>query len=325
MNMLTQKRLNGKLILAAVFLMLLVCGVYLAAIGADIVNPRSDFWRLVRNGMPGYTAVSSEGHSVLIQTSGEIWREFRNILLINVTPWLMGGFLAIIGAFHLITGGEKMQEPRSGMLLERYSFGERLLHWYTALLFIVMAVSGLSILLGRKILIPLIGHGAFSIFLNIMKIVHNWLGPLLLVGIFLMFVVWLRDNFFHKCDFIWMKQMGGMFDKSSHPHSEKVNAGEKSWFWLIALFGTLVGVTGIVLDFPLWGQSRETMQLALVIHATVAVLFVTVSFVHMYMGTVGSEGAIDGMLQGKVDAVWAKRHCDLWYKEMAEKDDRLKP
>jgi len=323
--MLTRKRLYGTPALAAVLLVLLACGFYLVASGSDLVNPRSEFWRLVRSGAPGYTAVSSDGHTVLIQTNGEIWREFRNVLLLNITPWLLGAFLALIGVFHLLTGGEKLQEPRSGVMIQRYNLGERVLHWYTALLFIVMAITGLSILFGRAILIPLLGHSANSTFLSISKIVHNWCGPLFLVGVFLVFVVWLRDNFYHKVDLIWFQKMGGMFDKRSHPHSEKVNAGEKTWFWTIVLFGTAVGVTGVLLDFPIWEQNRYTMQLSLAIHATVAVLFVTVSFVHIYMGTVGSEGALDGMLQGKVDAVWAKRHCDLWYKEMAEKDDRLRP
>ena len=320
MKMLTNRQLRGFLTITA---MVLACGLYLVATGADITNPRSELWRLVRDGVPGYTSVSSEGHSILIQTDGEIWREFRNVLLISITPWLMGIFIAVIGVFHLITGGEKLIEPRSGIMIKRYNLGERLLHWYTAVLFILLAITGLSILLGRVALIPLTGHAFVSSFLSIAKIVHNWCGPLFLVGVFLMLIIWFRDNFFHKCDFIWFKQMGGMFSKSSHPHSEKVNAGEKSWFWLIVLFGAAVGVTGVILDFPIWGQSRNIMQLSLVIHAVVAVLFVTFSFVHIYMGTVGSEGALDGMVHGEVDAVWAKRHCDLWYRKMAEKDDRL--
>ena len=81
------------------------------------------------------------------------------------------------------------------------------------------------------------------------------------------------------------------------------------------LFGIGVGITGILLDFPIWGQTRFTMQVSHVIHATVAVLFVTVSFGHIYMGTIGVEGVFEGMWTGYVDAVWAEQHHDLWYEE----------
>ncbi len=325
MSLTNKNRLNGYLVLSTVLLFLLSAVCYLWAIGADAVNPRADFWRLVRHGIPGYTAVSSEGHSVLIQNGGEVWREFRNFLLINITPWLLGVVLAVICVFHLITGGEQLPEPRSGVMIERYSLGERLVHWYTATLFIIMAITGLSLLLGRVALIPLAGHGAFAAYLSVSKIVHNWCGPFLLVGIFLMFVMWLRENYLHKLDFIWFKNLGGMVGHGPHPHSEKVNGGEKVWFWLIAFFGITVGFTGLLLDFPLWGQTRFTMQVSLVVHAVASILFVTASFGHIYMGTVGSKGAFEGMWKGKVDAVWAKQHADLWYEKIARQDERLSP
>ena len=56
------------------------------------------------------------------------------------------------------------------------------------------------------------------------------------------------------------------------------------------------------------------MQISHVIHAAVAMLFVTVSFGHIYMGTLGVEGAFEGMWTGSVDAVWAEQQHDLWYK-----------
>ncbi|HER62530.1 MAG TPA: formate dehydrogenase subunit gamma, partial [Desulfobacteraceae bacterium] len=133
---LSKNRLNRYLTWGAVLLFLLGCAVYLQANGADPSNPRADFWRVVRNGIPGYTAVSSQGHSVLIQDAGENWREIRNILIIGFSPWILGLALAAMGLFHLIVGGDKLEEPRSGVMITRYSLGDRLLHWYTALLFI---------------------------------------------------------------------------------------------------------------------------------------------------------------------------------------------
>ena len=307
------------------FAVLLGSAFYLLAIGADSVNPRAEFWREVRQGTPGYTAVSSAGHQVLIDNSGENWREVRNLLFIKLTPWVMGVVFAAIAIFHLINGGDKLEQPRTGIMLYRYSLGERLLHWFTATLFIILAITGLSILLGRAGLLPLLGHGPFAAYLAYAKLVHNWSGPFFLVGLLVMFVVWLRDNYINKLDIIWFKNMGGMIGKSPRPHAEKNNGGEKAWFWLIAFFGLGVGISGVVLDFPLWNQSRGVMQLSLVVHTVIAVFFVTASFGHIYMGTLGSEGAFEGMWRGSVDSSWAKQHSDLWFKKKAARDPRLDP
>jgi len=321
MNTFKKYRLPGYLLLGSGLLIILAWAFSTPA--EDLLNPLANFWRMVREGVAGYTAVSSEGHNTLIQTSGETWREFRNILLIDITPWLMGVVIAVIVIFHLITGGEQLPEPRSGIMLKRYNLGERILHWYTAILFILLALTGLSLLLGRAFLIPLTGHSVFSAYLGFSTIVHNWSGPLFLLGVVGIFIIWLGDNFIHKRDILWFKNLGGMVGSGEHPPAEKVNGGEKAWFWLITFFGTFVGITGVLLDFPIWGQNRLTMQISLAVHATVGVLFVTASFGHIYMGTAGSEGAFEGMWKGKVDAVWAKRHCYLWYQKKAREDERL--
>ncbi len=321
MKMLTNKdtRLSAYLALGALLIVLLGGAIYLLAIAADPVNPRADFWRLVRHGVPGYTAVSSEGHSVLIQNGGENWREIRNLLLIKVSPWILGVALAAMAVFHLIIGGDKLEEPRSGVMIPRYSIGERILHWYTATFFIILAVTGLSLLLGRSGLILVLGHGPAASYLSFSKLAHNFSSPLFLAGIFVEFLLWFRQNIFHKRDLQWLKNMGGMVGSGPHPHTGKINGGEKMWFWLMVIFGIAVGITGVLLDFPIWGQSRYVMQVSHVIHTTVAVFFITAAFGHMYMGSLGSEGAFDAMWKGEVDTSWAKQHADLWYDEVAEK------
>jgi len=319
MTTMSKNRLNGYLIWGALLFTLLCGALYLQATGAESTNPIADFWRVVRNGVPGYTAVSSQGHTVLIQNGGENWREIRNILIIGYAPWILGLSLVIMGVFHMIVGGDKLEESRSGVMIDRYTTGERLLHWYTALLFIIMAITGLSILLGRGGLIPLFGHAAVASYLSYAKLIHNWAGPLFLAGVILEFFTWGRNNIPDKRDLQWFKSMGGMIGSGPRPHTEKINGGEKSWFWLMVFFGSAVGVTGVILDFPIWGQDRFIMQVSHVIHATVAVLFVTASFGHMYMGTLGSEGAFEGMWRGKVDKVWAKQHADLWLEEQVKK------
>jgi formate dehydrogenase subunit gamma len=315
MKMLTKNQLHGYLALGTVLIILFGCAFYLLAVAADPANPRADFWRLVRHGVPGYTSVSSAGHSVLIQNGGENWREIRNLLLIRICPWVLAIALGAMGVFHLIIGGDSLKEPRSGVMIPRYRAVDRILHWYTAVLFLLLALTGLSLLFGRPALIPMLGHESVSSYLGFSKLLHNFCGPLFLVGVFLELVLWCRQNIVHKSDLQWLKNMGGMLG-GSHVHCGKINGGEKMWFWVVVIFGTAVGITGVLLDFPIWGQSRLVMQVAHVVHTAVAVLFVTASFGHMYMGTIGSEGAFDGMWKGEVDASWAKQHADLWYEEV---------
>jgi formate dehydrogenase subunit gamma len=310
-------------IVLVVFLLLMSGILYWQAVGADISNPRANFWRVVREGVPGFTKVTTAGHKILILNSGENWREIRNGLLVRLSQLIIIAALVAMGLFYKFVGPDKLEKPRSGVKIERYTFGERILHWYTAVLFIIMAISGLGLLLGRIVLIPILGHAVVSGFLQASKLLHNYCGPLLLIGIFLEFVIWMRYNFPKKMDLEWFKSMGGMLGSGPRPHTGKVNGGEKGWFWLIFIFGIAVGVTGVLLDFPVWGQTRFTMQLSHVIHVAAAVLFVTASFGHIYMGTLGVEGVFEGMWTGFIDAVWAQQHHDLWYEEkMHEKEAR---
>jgi formate dehydrogenase subunit gamma len=297
------------------FLFLLGGVAYWQAAGSDLSNPHANFWRTVRQGLPGFSTVTSAGHKVLIENSGENWREIRNNLILRGSQWVPGLALLAMVLFYLYVGQDKLEKPRSGIRIERYSRGERILHWYTAAMFMLMAVTGLSLLLGRLALIPLFGHGAVSGYLSLAKTLHNYGGPLLLIGLLLEILIWLRYNIPQKSDLTWFKTLGGMFGSGPRPHVGRVNGGEKGWFWLVFLFGLTSGITGLIMDFPLFGQTRLTMQIAHVVHATVGILFLTASFGHIYIGTIGAEGTFEGMWTGSVDAVWAEQHNDLWWAE----------
>jgi formate dehydrogenase subunit gamma len=298
-------------------LILLLAGIFWQAGGADTSNPRGNFWRVVRHGIPAYSSTPQQGHTVLIVNSGENWRAIRNGLLMPFSQWLLVLALAVLGVFYKYVGPDRLEEPRTGVMIERYTRRERILHWYTAFLFIAMAVTGLSLLLGRLLLIPVFGHSLQSSFLQMAKILHNYFGPLLVIGFILEFFFWVRINIPQKADLGWFRNMGGMLHKKGpRAHTGKVNVGQKGWFWLVMIFGATVGITGVVLDFPIWGQSRFTMQVSHIIHVLAAVLFVGASLAHMYMGSFGVEGVFEGIWNGSVDEVWARQHADLWYDEM---------
>ena len=307
-----------RLVVLAVLLSLFGGLLYYQAISADPSNPRANFWRAVRDGVPAYSSTPQQGHTVLIVNSAENWREFRNGILVRFSPWIIIAALLGMAAFYLKVGQEKLTRPRSGHLIVRFSLFERTVHWYTAALFIIMGVTGLGLLLGRYVLIPVFGHFAVAGLLQASKVLHNYCGPLLLTGFVAEFILWVRFNIPRRYDLDWFKNMGGMIGHGPMPHIGRINAGEKGWFWLIILFGSAVGITGVLLDFPVWGLGRKAMQIAHAIHAPVAVLFLTVSLGHIYMGTIGVEGAFEAMWKGTVDAVWAEQNHDLWYEEVVK-------
>ena len=87
-----------------------------------------------------------------------------------------------------------------------------------------------------------------------------------------------------------------------HVSSHRFNAGEKLWFWggMFAL-GIIVSVSGFVLNFPNFEQTRGQMQLAWIVHAVGTLLFVCMSVGHIYMGTIAMEGVREAMRTGYVD------------------------
>lgn len=281
-------------------------------------NPRANYWRAVREGDQGYTAASGPyTTSDLIQNTGQIWRETRNGPVANITPWILAGVLLAIALYFLIFGSKGLSHPASGKLMLRWTAGERLVHWYTAILFIILAITGLSMLFGRAVLVPVLGLAGFAAWAEVSIVLHNYLGPLFMVGVVIEVIIWFRYNTFKSYDWQWIKQAGGMFKKGVHPPAGRTNAGEKLWFWFIATIGLLgVCISGLVLDFPNFGQDRGTMQLANVIHNSLGVLWIAISFGHIYLGTIGLKGTFRGMSKGYVDEEWMREHHGIWYEEV---------
>jgi len=181
----------------------------------------------------------------------------------------------------------------------------------------VQLLSGLIILYGKPLLIPLLGKDGFGTLAQLSKTAHNYLGPLLFVGLVVMVIAWLKDNMPKAIDFKWFSEGGGLVGKG-HPSAEFLNGGEKVWFWLVVLAGGLVVVTGMVLDFPQFGQTRETMQQMHYLHAVGGLIIGAATLGHIYIATLGTEGAFWGMWNGNVDVNWAEQHHDLWYETVKD-------
>jgi len=296
-------------------------------------NPRSETWRDVREGDDGYSAVTgrpmpdrageaawvNREAGTLINGSGQNWRQLRNGVVATWGGWLLFAVLILAALFYVINGRVDLEDGRSGRKVRRWSAWERFVHWVTAGSFVILAVTGLSLLFGRVILIPLMGGRGFATWAEIARGLHEFFGPWVFTpGVALMVFMWIAHNLPEKGDLAWFTSGGGILGRK-HPSAGRMNAGEKLWFWFIATFGTACVVAGISLAFPVeWGQTRDTMQLMNLIHGATAIAWFALWVGHAYIGTIGSEGSLEAMTTGYVDVNWAKQHHDRWYAEIAE-------
>jgi formate dehydrogenase subunit gamma len=249
------------------------------------------------------------------QPAGRDWRHFHEVTL----QWLGGiailGMLALLAVFYLIRGAVRIAAGRSGRTVTRFSTLERFTHWLTASSFIILALSGLNVTFGKRLLLPLIGPDAFTSFSEAAKYAHNFLSFPFVAGLVLIIALWIRHNIPDKLDIEWLREGGGMVG-SKHPPAGHFNAGQKIVFWVVVAAGAAMAVTGYLLMFPFSVTDIGGMQLIQIVHSVVAVLFVAVMLAHIYIGTpIGMEGAFEAMGTGEVDLNWAKQHHPLWLEE----------
>ncbi len=272
-------------------------------------------WSNARGATFGYTSIPGPETGVLIQDGGQTWRALKNGTVSVWGGWALVLMFLVTGVFYAWKGTIQLHESPTGRLVERFSFFERASHWATATTFSILAVSGLILAFGKNLLIPIFGFTVFSWLATLAKTLHNFVGPLFIVSCIVTFIVFIRDNFPKAIDLKWLASFGGLFS-NKHVPSERFNAGEKVWFWGgLMLLGIVVGVSGLVLNFPNFGQTRATMQLASLVHLGGSLIFMVGAVGHIYMGTLGVAGAFNAMKTGKVDETWIKEHHEIWYND----------
>ena len=259
--------------------------------------------------------------SVLIQPAGRSWEYFHEVLLHWGGAIVLLGTILLLGIAYLIIGRVRIAAGRSGQKVLRFKAFERFSHWLTAVSFVVLGLTGLNITFGKIVLLPLIGSDAFSEVSQLAKYAHNFTSFAFVAGLILIGVIFIKDNFPEKVDLEWIKQGGG-FIKSKHAPAGRFNPGEKLVFWFSMGAGIAVSVSGYLLLFPFSVTDIAGMQLAQIVHAVVAVLFVALILGHIYIGTLGMEGAFEAMGTGEVDLNWAKEHHDRWLAQQLAKDSR---
>ncbi len=251
----------------------------------------------------------------LIKPGGRDWSRLRSETLYAVTVWSLLGMLALLAVFFLIRGRVRIEAGRSGRTVQRFNGLERFAHWLTAVPFVVLALTGINMVVGRHLILPLVGAETFGALSQYAKIAHNFLAWPFMVGVALIFLLWVKDNIPSRLDGKWFAQGGGMLRKGLHPPARRFNAGQKLIFWAVVAGGVGLSVTGIFLLFPALAGTAANWQLAQVAHGLVAAFLGVVILGHIYIGTLGMEGAFDAMGSGEVDLNWAREHHSLWVEE----------
>jgi formate dehydrogenase subunit gamma len=289
-------------------------------------------WRGVGAGAEGYSSLpkaDAPEAGVLIQpfaqypgsrltTAGEAWRQVRNNWIIPYGGSLLLIVLGAVALFYWRKGMIMLHGKPTGVEIERFTPFERSAHWTNAIAFVVLAVSGIFMAFGKFFIQPIIGDTLFGFITYLLKNAHNFAGPLFAVSLTVVFFTFLKDNWPSKEDWAWIIKAGGLFGSEEVP-SHRFNAGEKVVFWAgVFGLGLIVVASGLVLDkvIPFLGYERGMMQIAHMVHAVATVLMMTMFIGHIYMGTVGMEGAFKAMKTGYVDETWAKEHHELWHDDI---------
>lgn len=259
----------------------------------------------------GRVTIPDAKSGVLIQPEGVSWRDFQRDTLPLVGWIAVVGMIVLLAGFYLIRGKVRIKAGFSGRKILRFHAFERFVHWLTASCFIILGLTGLNISFGKSIIQPIIGDGAFSTLTQWGKYAHDYLALPFVIGIVLMLVIWVKDNLPTRLDLVWLKQGGGIIG-DKHPPAKKFNAGQKLVFWAVILGGAGMAITGYLLLFPFTATDIDGQQTAAIVHGLIGLVMIGVILAHIYIGTIGMEGAFDAMGTGQVDENWAKEHHSLW-------------
>jgi formate dehydrogenase subunit gamma len=298
------------------------------------VQPRNNapMWRQVGTGVTGFSSLpKSQAPEAgnLIQPSvqypgsrltnaGDAWRQVRNNWLIPYGGSLLVIVILSLAFVYFAKGPMKTTLPATGRKIERFTPFERAAHWSNAIAFVALGVSGVVMAYGKFFLLPVMGLTLFGWLTYALKNLHNFAGPLFAVSMVVVFVTFLKDNWPEKGDWQWVLKGGGMLGGHA-PATNRFNPGSKAIFWGGVFFlGLIIIASGFVMDKIVPGliYERGTMQIAHMAHAVTSVLMLAMFLAHAYLGSVGMEGAYEGMRHGYVDEAWAKEHHEYWYDDI---------
>ena len=317
----------------------------------------SELWRAVKSGTAGNVSIPDKKAGMLVQYEGQIWREIRNGMVPLYGAWAILGMIVLLAVFFAVFGRLRIDDGPAGITITRFSALERAGHWMTAGSFVLLALTGLNMLYGRSIVIPVITEmagrqnalDAYAAIAQWGKYIHNYVAFAFIAGLFFIFFNWALHNLPSRDDIVWLLKGGGIFVRSVHPPARKFNAGQKIVFWLTIFGGASVALSGwtllfpfttslmtwmmemsqtVGLDIPAWLGLPDPpyagvveQQMNQIWHAAMGLFLTTVIIAHIYIGSLGMEGAFDAMGSGEVDLNWAREHHSLWVEELERELD----
>jgi formate dehydrogenase subunit gamma len=311
-------------------------------------SSQSDIWRAVKEGGTGAVASQDPNAARLVQYEGQTWREIHNGPLPRYGAWLLLGVIVFLAFAFALLGRVRIDEGRAGRTITRFNAYERAGHWMTASAFVVLSLTGLNMLYGKSVLLPLIGHEAFAMIAAWGKYIHNYVAFAFMFGLAIIFLQWVVYNFPSRHDLVWLAKGGGILVRNIGAPAKKFNAGQKIIFWLTIFCGVSLSLSGWALlypftthfmadtfvflakygmDVPSWlglPQPPYTaimeQQMDQIWHAAMGLGLTAIIIAHIYIGTLGMEGAFEAMGTGEVDVNWAKEHHNLWAAKVLEKE-----
>lgn len=263
----------------------------------------------------GRVSIPDQRAADLIKPANQGWASLHRGTITTLFIVAIVGTIALLALFFLIRGRIRIESGYSGRTILRFGSFERFAHWMMAGSFIVLALTGLNLVIGRQVILPAFGEGTFGTLTAYGKLAHNYLAWPFMISLAIVFLLWVAHNIPNRLDLEWIKKGGGFLKKGEHVAARKFNAGQKVIFWAVVIGGAALSFTGVMLLFPQLAGTPADWQLYQIIHGVVAALLTAVIIGHIYIGSIGMEGAFDAMGKGEVDVNWAKEHHSLWVEE----------
>jgi formate dehydrogenase subunit gamma len=203
---------------------------------------------------------------------------------------------------------------RYGRIL-RYTFKERATHWVAAFSYIYLLLSGLAFWSPSLFwLAAVLGGGQLS------RILHPWMGLIFAAAVIYMYVLWANQMRMTETDKAWWRSLGYYVRNQDDklPPAGRYNAGQKLLFWGFFVCGLLLLLSGVILWFPemIPWSLRYLRYLAVLVHASSALITIGLFMIHVYMGVFAERGAFGSVIRGDVSVDFAKRYHPGWYEEV---------
>lgn len=206
------------------------------------------------------------------------------------------------------------QYVRPGYVL-RYAFHERLWHWVAGFSYIYLLLTGLAFWSPWLFWLAILTGGA-----PLARMLHPWAGVIFAVGVLQMYRMWASQMHVTPEDKAWFASAQHYVrnDDDKMPPAGRYNAGQKSLFWGFEICTVLLLLSGLVMWFPEYMPANLIilLRIAVLTHASAALLTIGLFMIHVYMGVFAERGAFGSVIRGEVTLAFAKRFHPRWYEEI---------